>query len=131
GGVEQRKAASDIGAVLFAWRAGAERSWRHQELGRNVLGAEQTKAMPLEQPPDARLQMIVAAAEQPYHFRHQPDRPEVGPDLPKRRPHDRTDERGVTASFVGSETQETSELTDPGPMMRIVGDTLRVGPFTE
>ena len=117
--------------VLLAGRAGAERARRHQQLGRDVLGRQQTKAVLLEQPPDPRLQMIVAAPEQPHQLRHQPDRPEVRSHLPKRRPHDRADECHVAASLLGGEPLETPELADPRPMMRIGGDTLRVGPFAE
>ena len=48
GGIEQRKAASDIGTLLLTGHAGAERARRHQEFGRDILRPQQTKAVLLE-----------------------------------------------------------------------------------
>ena len=130
-GIEQRKAARDIGAVLLARRT-ARRAGRAASASSGAMsfGAEQPKAVLLEQPADAGLQMIVAAAEHLHELRHQPDRPEVRPDLPKRRPHHRTDEGHVAASLfarrsAGSGRTGRSRTSDADRLRHVAGRPIR------
>ena len=87
--------------------------------------------MLLEQPADPRLQMIVAAAKHLHELRHHPQRAKVRPYIPERRPHHRADEGHVAASFFLGNAQKTAELADPGPVMRIGRNPLRIRPFAQ
>ena len=132
GGVEQRKAARDIGAVLLARHAGAERPGGIDEFGRNLLRADQPEAMLLEQPADARLQMIVAAPEQPHAVAASAATPARSGRICQS--EGRTTEPIKATSrhpSCGCEPHETAKLADPGPMVRIGGDALRVGPSAQ
>ena len=69
--VQQRESVRDVGAVAPGWRKRADRSFAHQNLRRHLVGAEDAEAVILEQPSDARKQVIVAAAIHAPHPRQQ------------------------------------------------------------
>src|SRR6185436_5167134 len=75
--------------------------------------------------------MIVSAAKHLHELRHHPKGAEVRPYVPERRPHHRSDEGDVAAAFLFGSPQEAAELADPGPVMRIGRNPLRIRPFAQ
>ena len=129
--VEQRQAARDVDAVTLVRLAGTKRTLGHGEFWSDVSRTQQAEAMLLEHPPDAGLQMVVATAEELNDLRHQTECAEIRPDLAQGRARHRADERDVAAAFLLGDALESAELPHPGPVMRIGGDALRIGPTAE
>ena len=77
---------------------------------------------------DALEQMIVTAAEDAEDSRQQPERLEVGSDLPDRRTHDRTDENHIAAALPARKPAERAELAEGRPVVRIGLDAFWIRP---
>ena len=63
GGAQIIEAERDIGAVALGRLRAGERARRRQDIGRHLMGAAQVEAALLDQPADAREQVVVAAAK--------------------------------------------------------------------
>ena len=118
-------ASSKASAVaMSAWSRAAgslaaQRPLRHQNFRRDFVCANQPEAVLLENCRDALEQAIVAAAQQTDDPRKQPERLEIRPDFPDRRPHHRADEHHIPAALALGDPAEPAELPERGPMMRI------------
>src|SRR5216684_4122208 len=113
GGVEEREPLGDVGMVALARTLAAERSFRHQDIGRDLVRADQPEAVLLEDLRDARQQMVVAATKDAQDPRQQQQRP---------------DEDDVAAAFAAGEAAKSAELPDRRPVMRKAGDLMRIRP---
>src|SRR5437870_13205082 len=100
------------GARLLA----AERAFRHQNLGRDLMRPNEPEPMLFENFGDPGEQMIVPAAEDLEHGRQQPQRLDVRPDTPDRRPHHGADEDHIAAALAASDPAEPAELPKGGPV---------------
>src|SRR5947209_4606763 len=75
--------------------------------------------------------MIVAATKNTKDPWQQPERFEIRPDLPDRRPRHRADEHDVAATLPASDPAEPAELAQRRPVVRISGDALRIRPTAD
>ena len=128
GRVEQSKRRRNVGMVARFGTLAPQRPFRHQDVRRDVVCANQPEAVLFENCRDALEQAIVTAAQEADNSGKQAERFEIRPDFPDRRPHHRADEHHIPAALTLGDPAEPAELPERGPMVGIGSDALRVRP---
>src|SRR5262249_34284970 len=121
-------ALGNVGVVAFTRAFAAERPFRHQNLRRDFVGTDQPKPVLFEDPRNTGQEMIIAAAINRENARQQPERFQIGLDLPNRRSGQRADKNNVAAPLPAGNPAEPAEPAQRCPMMRVAENALRVGP---
>src|SRR5262245_21519098 len=121
------KTEGDVLLIPLGSTDATERSFRHQDLGRYFMRADEAKALFFKHCANAGQQMVVATAIGTNNFRQQLDgqkirtkRPQGWPDQPAN-PHD------VAAACSPSKARKCPKLPHPKPMMPITPNYCGLG----
>src|SRR5262245_6473527 len=114
--------------IARAWALAPERAFRHQDFRRDCVGPKQPKAVFFENRGDAFEEVIVAAAENAENSRQEPQRLEIGSDLPDGRPHHRADEYDIAAALPTRKPAKRAELAHTRPVMGIPRNAIWLRP---